>query len=110
MALERTHYILTVAFLVMKCLTLSEAKLLLRAQSFPVNEWDVLYTGAVEDSIASSAVTCMTSCTSNDKCLSFFYNKNTLQCIMHPMYRKFIKSSGMETGWRYDITRDGTYM
>jgi hypothetical protein len=110
MTLERTHYILTVAYLVMKCLTLSEAKLLLKAQSFPVSELDVLYTGAVEDSIAASAVICMTRCTSNDKCVSFFYNTNTLQCIMHPMYLKFIKSSGMETGWRYHITKDGTYM
>ena len=57
--------------------------------------------------MASSIIECSMFCTLNDKCLTFFYNKDTRQCVSHSKDFNFQVPKGRETGWSYYITRDG---
>lgn len=59
--------------------------------------------------MTSSSIECSMFCTLNDKCLTFFYNSDTKQCVRHSKDFNFQVPSGKENGWSYYITRDGMF-
>lgn len=69
----------------------------------------VEHSGAVDSCFAPSKTRCTTSCNENIRCVSFFYNLETKECVMHSkeFHSTFTAPSNSGKGWRYYVAQDG---
>lgn len=70
----------------------------------------VEHSGAVDNCFAPSKARCTTSCSENLRCVSFFYNLETMECVMHSkeFHSTFTLPSNSGKGWRYYVAQDVT--
>ncbi|CAC5415849.1 unnamed protein product [Mytilus coruscus] len=63
-------------------------------------------TDAIAHLTSKSMVGCLADCSSRLQCMSFFYNKDTMDCFLHS--DSFIYTVPTETGagWRFYLTED----
>lgn len=69
----------------------------------------VEFSSPLSITMTSSLIECSMFCTLDDKCLTFFYNADTKQCVRHSKDFYFQVPSGNDIGWSYYITRDGMF-
>lgn len=69
----------------------------------------VEHSGAVDNCFAPSKARCTTSCSENLRCVSFFYNLETMECVIHSkeFHSTFTLPSNSGKGWRYYVAQDG---
>ena len=69
----------------------------------------VEFTGALTATSCSTLSICMFECMAEYRCVSFFYNKLTMKCLLHSkhFYSSFVPPSESGNGWQYYKIIDG---
>lgn len=67
----------------------------------------VEYSGSVQERLTSSIIECAHTCSENDKCVSYFYNIISKNCVMHSKDFIYQNPSHNSSGWKYYVTREG---
>jgi len=64
-------------------------------------------SGSITITSTLSVVECTMSCSLKDKCLTYFFNSITGECVMHSKDFNFQTPSMTSPGWQYYVNRDG---
>lgn len=65
--------------------------------------------GAVGSSIVRGLASCTNQCFQNKKCMTFFYNNDTKQCILHSKTFKYSQPMQTGTGWKMYLLTESKY-
>ncbi|VDI19503.1 Hypothetical predicted protein [Mytilus galloprovincialis] len=62
--------------------------------------------GAIDQFTSKSVIRCLSDCSSRLQCMSFFYNKDTMDCILHSDSFIYTVPTEQGDGWRFYLTED----
>lgn len=84
----------------------SEEYLQLHAVNDPNYNGQYYVTDAVKQTIIISLLDCAMQCLGSTRCVSYFHNARSNECILHAISFRIALSSYSDTGWKYFLTED----
>ncbi|CAG2201102.1 unnamed protein product [Mytilus edulis] len=93
-------------FIILLIFSTSVSSILLQATRQDSIDDQYHLEGAIDQFTSRSMIGCLSDCSSRLQCISFFYNKNTMACILHSDSFIYTVPTEQGDGWRFYLTED----
>ena len=74
-----------------------------------INTGRIQYSGAVGISHVKTVIFCAETCKHNIKCMTFFYNALSTQCVLHSKTFRYQDPDQAENGWKMYLLTESKY-